>query len=150
MAVTAYLGIGSNLGDKEENLRAAVNRIRAQAGNIISCSAPYLSAPWGFESENNFINIAVSVETALSPFDLLHITQQIEKELGRTRKSVNGIYTDRIIDIDILFYGDEFIDTDRLVIPHPGIGNRDFFRIPLREIYPGFETHPAYRLRCQK
>ena len=145
MTVTAYLGIGTNLGNREENLRIAVNLIQEQAGKIISCSAPYASPAWGFESENTFLNIAVSVGTELSPFELLDKTRQIEKEMGRTRKSVNGIYTDRIIDIDILFYGDETIDTEQLVVPHPGIGNRDFFRIPLSEIYPRFETNPAYR-----
>lgn len=150
MAVIAYLGIGTNLGDKEENLRMALQHIGEQAGKILSCSAPYVSASWGFQSENTFLNIAVSIETALPPLKLLDITQQIEKEMGRTRKSVNGIYADRIIDIDILFYNDEIIDTERLTVPHPGIASREFFRIPLKEIYPGFETHPAYRRRCKK
>ena len=87
-----YLGLGTNLGDKEQNLRDAVQKIEEQVGNVVSLSAFYVTAPWGFASENSFLNAAACVETELSPLEVLQETQMIEKELGRTKKSVNGIY----------------------------------------------------------
>ena len=97
-----YLGLGTNLGDKEQNLRDAVQKIEEQVGEVVSLSAFYVTAPWGFASENSFLNAAACVETELSPLEVLQETQMIEKELGRTKKSVNGIYSDRLIDIDPL------------------------------------------------
>lgn len=134
----AYLGIGTNLGDKEDNLRFALENIEGQIGKIISCSVPYTSEAWGFESENSFLNIVVSIETQLAPFDLLDVTQKIEKLMGRENKSVDGVYSDRIIDIDILLYDNIKMNTDRLILPHPGLKDRLFFRIPLKEINPDF------------
>ena len=134
----AYLGIGTNLGDKEDNLRFALENIEGQIGKIISCSVPYASEAWGFESENSFLNIVVSIETQLAPFDLLDVTQKIEKLIGRENKSVDGVYSDRIIDIDILLYDNIKMNTDRLILPHPGLKDRLFFRIPLKEINPDF------------
>ena len=101
-----YLGLGTNLGNKEQNLRDAVQKIEEQVGNVVSLSAFYVTAPWGFASENSFLNAAACVETELSPLEVLQETQMIEKELGRTKKSVNGIYSDRLIDIDLLLYED--------------------------------------------
>ena len=134
----AYLGIGTNLGDKEDNLRFALENIEGQIGKIISCSVPYAFEAWGFESENSFLNIVVSIETQLAPFDLLDVTQKIEKLMGRENKSVDGVYSDRIIDIDILLYDNIKMNTDRLILPHPGLKDRLFFRIPLKEINPDF------------
>ncbi len=134
----AYLGIGTNLGDKEDNLRLALENIEEQIGKIISCSVPYASEAWGFESKNSFLNIVVSVETPLTPLNLLDATQKIEKLMGRKTKSVNGVYSDRIIDIDILLYDNIEMNTDRLILPHPGLKDRLFFRIPLKEINPDF------------
>ena len=101
-----YLGLGTNLGDKEQNLRDAVQKIEEQVGEVVSLSAFYVTAPWGFASENSFLNAAACVETELSPLEVLQETQMIEKELGRTKKSVNGIYSDRLIDIVLLLYED--------------------------------------------
>ena len=84
-----YLGLGTNLGDKEQNLRDAVQKIEEQVGKIVSLSAFYVTAPWGFSSDNSFLNAAVCVETKLSPLEVLQETQMIEKELGRTQNSVN-------------------------------------------------------------
>lgn len=134
----AYLGVGTNLGDKEDNLRLALENIEEQIGKIISCSVPYASEAWGFESKNSFLNIVVSVETPLTPLNLLDATQKIEKLMGRKTKSVNGVYSDRIIDIDILLYDNIEMNTDRLILPHPGLKDRLFFRIPLKEINPDF------------
>ncbi|MFL1684020.1 2-amino-4-hydroxy-6-hydroxymethyldihydropteridine diphosphokinase [Coprobacter secundus] len=133
-----YLGIGTNLGDKEDNLRFALENIEEQIGKIIFCSVPYASEAWGFESKNSFLNIVVSIETQLAPFDLLDVTQKIEKLMGREKKSVDGVYSDRIIDIDILLYDNIKMNTDRLILPHPGLKDRLFFQIPLKEINPDF------------
>ena len=131
---TVYLSLGSNLGDKEQNLASAVSEIARRIGDITAQSAFLETEPWGFDSENTFLNAAVRVETELSPYELLHATQQIERDLGRTHKSQHGQYHDRIIDIDILLYDDLHIQTPELTIPHPLMQQRDFVLIPLKEI----------------
>lgn len=136
---TVYLSLGTNLGDKEQNLMSAITEIERRIGSIRAKSAFLATAPWGFESEHSFLNAAVRVETELTPFALLDATQQIERDMGRTLKSVNGKYHDRIIDIDILLYDDLRIKTQRLTIPHPLMYERDFVLIPLREILPQTE-----------
>lgn len=103
-------------------------------GAIKAQSAFLQTAPWGFESKNSFLNAAVRVETDLSPFAVLRTTQDIECHMGRTHKSVGGIYHDRIIDIDILLYDDLHLSTPELTIPHPHINERDFVLIPLSQI----------------
>ena len=133
---TVYLSLGTNLGDKETNLRMAVEEIAKRVGEGTSLSAFHASEPWGFESENSFLNAVCCISTDLAPMELLHVTQEIERSLGRLKKSVNGIYSDRIIDIDILLYDDWHIDTPELTIPHPLMWERDFVMIPLREIAP--------------
>lgn len=129
-----YLSLGSNLGNKEENILMAIEKIEEQIGAVVRQSALLRTEPWGFDSDNEFVNAAVCVETSLSPHELLRRTQAIERELGRIHKSVNGIYHDRLIDIDILLYGDEIINDPDLIIPHPLMEKRDFVMIPLREI----------------
>lgn len=137
---SAYLGIGTNLGDKENNIRQAVALIEEQIGKATAVSSFYESEPWGFVSDHRFINIALIVETSLSPEQLLEKTQEIERELGRKNKTTNG-YTDRIIDIDILLYDDLIADCEKLKIPHPLLQERDFAVIPLTEIAPDYR-HP--------
>lgn len=132
--MNVYLSLGTNLGDKETNLRRAISEIERRIGPVRAQSAFITTEPWGFESENNFLNAAVCVDTAMVPLDLLHETQQIEHDLGRTAKSAAGIYSDRIIDIDILLYGNEHISTPELTIPHPLMHERDFVMIPLKQI----------------
>ena len=131
---TVYLSLGSNLGDKEQNLASAISEIARRIGDITAQSAFLETEPWGFDSDNAFLNAAVCVETQLSPYELLHTTQQIERDLGRMQKSEQGVYHDRIIDIDILLYDDLHIQTPELTIPHPLIQQRDFVLIPLKEI----------------
>lgn len=131
-----YLGLGTNLGDKEANLKVAIEEIRKRVGEVTSLSAFHASEPWGFESENSFLNAVCCVHTDLSPMETLRTTQEIERSLGRLKKSVNGIYSDRMIDIDILLYDDLHIQTPELTIPHPLMWQRDFVMIPLREIAP--------------
>ena len=137
-----YLGLGTNLGDKEANLKAAIEEIRKRVGEIASLSAFYASEPWGFESENSFLNAVCCVMSDLSPMEILSIAQEIERELGRKTKSVGGIYSDRMIDIDILLYDDLRIHTPELTIPHPLMWERDFVMIPLREIAPHITPSP--------
>ena len=131
-----YLSLGTNLGDKEQNLLSAITEIDRRIGSVRAQSAFLSTEPWGFESEHTCLNAAVCVETELSPNALLHATQQIERDMGRTQKSVDGKYHDRIIDIDILLYDDLHINTKKLTIPHPRMYERDFVLIPLREILP--------------
>lgn len=131
---TVYLGLGSNLGDKAANITIAVQHIEEQIGHVVRQSALYVSEPWGFESENDFVNAVICCQTTLTPHQLLRATQRIERQMGRKRKSQDGVYHDRVIDIDILLYDDLTIDTPTLKIPHPLMQQRDFVMIPLEEI----------------
>ena len=136
-----YLGLGTNLGDKENNLNLAMDEIRKRVGEITSLSAFYATDPWGFDSQNSFLNAVCKAHTTLSPFEVLSTTQAIEKDLGRIRKSVGGQYSDRPIDIDILLYDNLIIDTPQLSIPHPLMHKRLFVMEPLTEIAPEL-VHP--------
>ena len=147
--MTAYLGLGTNLGDdKAANLRQAVDMLHEQAGHVLACSTFIESEPWGFESANTFLNAVIAVDTPYTPHQLLTITQAIERAMGRTHKSINGNYTDRIIDIDILLYDDIVIDTPELTIPHPLILQRDFVYRPLMEIAPRLDLS-RYPLKAE-
>ena len=137
-----YIGLGTNLGDKEQNLRMSIKKIEERIGNVVSLSAFYATAPWGFSSENSFLNAAVCVETTLLPLQVLEETQRIERELGRTEKSVNGLYADRLIDIDLLLYDDRVMDAEGLILPHPLMTERRFVMEPLSEIAPDV-VHPV-------
>lgn len=128
-----YLSLGTNLGDKGENLQVAIHQIATQIGLVTAQSAFYETEPWGFESENTFMNACVAVETNLSPRQLLRVTQRIERRMGRTQKSA-GSYHDRIIDIDILLYDDVMVSEPDLIIPHPLMHKRLFVLQPLAEI----------------
>ena len=129
-----YLGLGTNLGDKQKNLNDAIRMLGNQVGEVEKVSSVIETEPEGFKSDNMFLNAVVKVRTSLSPFELLDITQDVEKSLGRKEKSSNGIYHDRVIDIDILLYDDINISTPRLVIPHPRMTQREFVMAPLTEI----------------
>ncbi len=145
----AYLGLGTNLGNKDENLNGAVEYIRERVGRINSLSAFYVTEPWGFKSENSFLNAVCSVATGISPIELLYITKEIEKEMGRNKKSVDKIYSDRIIDIDILLYDDLIMQSEELTIPHPIMTERDFVMIPLAEIAPEL-VHPVLKKKMKE
>lgn len=136
-----YLGIGTNLGDKDKNLKRAVKFLSLHIGKLISVSSFFSSEPWGFESDNNFRNAVVLLETEMLPLQVLHKTQEIEKEMGRKEKSNARQYSDRIIDIDILFYDNLVLNTSELKIPHPLLQKRDFVLSPLAEIAPDL-VHP--------
>ena len=131
---SVYLGLGSNLGDKEENIRKAIELIGLRVGLVARQSSLITTEPWGFESDNQFVNAAVLCMTELSPREVLRATQKIEREMGRSNKSVGGNYSDRIIDIDILLYDELRVDEPDLQIPHPLMLKREFVMIPLCEI----------------
>ena len=133
---TVYLSLGSNLGDKEQNLRRAIAEIGKLIGEISRQSTFYVTEPWGFSSDHLFVNAAVCCLTEHSPREVLALTQKIERKMGRTKKSVGGQYHDRIIDIDILLYDDITMDEPDLKIPHPQMNDRDFVMKPLSEIIP--------------
>lgn len=130
----AYLSLGSNLGDRHATMQQAILLLGSKAGIVDRVSSAIETEPWGFESANKFLNMCVRITTTLSPEQLLVTTKDIELQLGRTTKSVNGQYHDRPIDIDILTYDDLHINTPSLTLPHPHMHERDFVMIPLREI----------------
>lgn len=140
MTHTVYLSLGSNLGNRRQMLFGAIEKINEKVGNVVRQSSFYETKPWGFESENLFLNAAVKVTTKLSPIELLEVTQQIEREMGRRKKTtlnsqlLTPNYSDRPIDIDILLYDDLHVDLPELKIPHPLMQERDFVLVPLREI----------------
>ena len=133
-----YLGLGSNLGDRNAHIEQAIALIHERVGEVVRRSSFIETEPWGFESENKFLNGVILCETELTPRQLLKTTQKIERELGRKKKSasshISHLYHDRPIDIDILLYDDLTIDEPDLKIPHPLMEQRDFVMIPLREI----------------
>ncbi len=150
-----YLSLGANLGEREQTIRQALERIEQQGGTILRCSSFYYSEPWGFRSEHAFCNLCCAVETTLEPIEMLRATQSIELQLGRTEKSVNGEYHDRTIDIDLIRAFDdegkeiilqitnqqsEISNVPLLSLPHPIWQQRDFVRIPLAEILPCTEA----------
>ena len=139
---TVYLGLGTNIGNRKENLTRAIEALSLALGPCTAQSSFIETAPWGFDSENAFLNCAVAFETELAPLELLDTTEKVERELGRTTKSSGGIYHDRVIDIDILLYGSEIVETPRLAIPHPLMHMRDFVLEPLAEIAP-HAIHPT-------
>ena len=144
-----YFSLGTNLGDKEHNLRLAVQKIEERIGKVISLSAFYATAPWGFSSENTFLNAAVCVETLLPPLSVLYLTREMEREIGRTHKSVGGVYSDRLIDIDLLLYDDRVMDTPELKLPHPLMHERRFVMEPLVEIAPDL-VHPVLKKKMRE
>lgn len=131
---TLYLGLGSNQGDRQALLQEAIAQIGERIGQVERVSDFIETEPWGFQSENQFLNACCKVATTLSPQDCLQQTQEIERAMGRTAKSRGGQYHDRLIDIDLLLYDDLHITTPTLTIPHPHMYKRDFVMIPLRQI----------------
>jgi len=134
-----YLGLGSNLGDGRANLERAISLIDERVGPVTRRSSFLTSEPWGFQSSHLFTNAVVLCVTECSPREVLRLTQQIERDMGRTDKTVNCQlstvnYHDRVIDIDILLYDDISVNEPDLKIPHPLMHQRDFVMTPLREI----------------
>ena len=157
-----YLSLGANLGDREQTIKQALELIEQQVGHVLRCSSFFYSAPWGFESENEFCNLCCAVESSQDPLSVLRLTQTIERALGRTQKTQiikhqtsnikhqTSIYSDRPIDIDLIRAFDDSgneincqnnqMENDQMVnvltLPHPLWQERDFVKIPLAEIMP--------------
>lgn len=150
-----YLGLGTNLGDREANLCAAVRLLEERVGEVCSLSAFYATEPWGYVSEHAFLNAALSIRTDFSPLEVLERTQEVERAMGREHKSVGGVYADRVIDIDLLLCFDEGgalvrVERPELTLPHPLMHLRDFVLKPLAEIAPEVvrELFPAAAGGC--
>ena len=136
-----YLGLGSNIGDRQQCIADAIRLISERVGAVLRQSTLIETEPWGFQSKHKFLNGVILCETDKSPREVLALTQQIERDLGRKKKSHSSLltphssrYHDRPIDIDILLYDDLTIDEPDLKIPHPLMHERDFVMIPLNEI----------------
>lgn len=137
-----FLGLGTNIGDRESNLKIAINEIERIA-KIIKKSSIYETEPVGYKPQNDFLNMVIKIETQLNPQELLEALQKIEQKMGRKKDRIkNG---PRIIDIDILFYGTKKINSKNLKIPHPEAGKRNFVLIPMAEI-SARKTHPLLKI----
>jgi 2-amino-4-hydroxy-6-hydroxymethyldihydropteridine diphosphokinase len=137
-----YISLGSNLGNKQSNLDKAIDQLQQRAGVVRQKSTIYQTEPWGYASFNNFLNQVVHVTTDHTPSQLLTILLKIESDLGRQRVS-EGLQ-DRVIDLDILFFDDQVISSDKLKIPHPRLHERLFMLEPMAEIAPNF-IHPQFK-----
>ncbi len=138
----AYIGIGSNLGNRQENCLRAIELLQKKGIIVTKRSSLYKTEPWGVKDQPRFINMAVEIDTSLEPKELLKILKNIEKELGREKSSKWG---PRIIDLDILLFDDIILNEDNLKIPHPLMQERDFVLRPLCEIAPDI-YHPLLKL----
>jgi 2-amino-4-hydroxy-6-hydroxymethyldihydropteridine diphosphokinase len=137
-----FLGVGTNLGNRERNLKEAITRIEEKIGPVLKSSTVYETEPWGFQSCDEFLNMVVKVETKLNPTGLLERILMIESQLGRVRDEKQ--YSSRVIDIDILLYEGMVIDEKSLKIPHPMMHERKFVLVPLCEIEPEL-VHPVLK-----
>ncbi len=144
---SVFLGIGTNLGEREENLKKAIALTGEHIGNVIMVSSVYETEPWGFKSDTKFLNIVAKVETGLTPSGLLGRILMIEAMMGRLREGSG--YKSRIIDIDILFFGSRIFGNKALTIPHPKIQDRKFVLVPLSEI-AGDMVHPVLNKSIQE
>ncbi|MBO5698484.1 MAG: 2-amino-4-hydroxy-6-hydroxymethyldihydropteridine diphosphokinase [Bacteroidaceae bacterium] len=142
------IALGSNLGMREQNLWAAIRALEERVGRVLKCSQFYETCPIDFISPNTFINAAVAIETELDAWTILRLTQDIERELGRKQKSINGQHFDRVIDIDLLAYDDLCLTTPDLTLPHPKLHLRRFVLEPLCDIVPQ-SVHPILNVNYQ-
>jgi len=131
---TVYLAIGSNIGDKTKNLKTAIEEIDILIGQVTEVSSFFENEPQGFKSNNAFLNACLICKTKLNPIATLKELKKIEKKMGR--KKTNGVYKDRIIDLDIIFYDKLIYKSEKLTIPHKEYKNRNFILIPLAELSP--------------
>ncbi len=136
-----FLQLGSNLGDREQLLFDATTIITDKIGTVVSKSKVYESTPWRVEAQENYLNQIVKIETGFTPEETLQFALDIEEELGRVRVEKWG---ERLIDIDIIFFNDEIIETSDLCIPHKHMHERNFVLEPLNEIAPEY-IHPKYK-----
>ena len=141
-----YLIIGGNMGDRENYLATCIQEIESRIGKIARKSAIYETASWGNTGQTPYLNQVLFLYTSLSPQNLLTECLSIEKRMGR-RRTVK--WDSRIIDIDILFYNQDIVNEDGLIIPHPLLQERKFVLIPLNDVAPSF-MHPIYKKSMQE
>jgi 2-amino-4-hydroxy-6-hydroxymethyldihydropteridine diphosphokinase len=142
----AYIGIGSNLGNRKQNCENAISLLKENRITVLKRSTMFETAPWGIKDQPKFINMAIKIDTILEPEDLLSLLKEIESAIGRTQTFRWG---PRIIDLDILLYDNSIINTNTVKIPHPGIKDRDFVLRPLSEIAPE-KIHPVFKKSIKK
>ncbi len=135
-----YLGLGSNIGDRKKHIYQTISKIEKQIGPCLQRSSSYRTAAWGKTNQSYFLNQVIQIHTKITPIEILDGILAIEKQLGRVRKEKWG---ERIIDIDLLFYGTEIIELPRLLVPHPFLAERRFVLVPMNEIAPNF-IHPIF------
>ena len=143
-----YLSLGTNLGNKTGNLLQAIVCLSKETGKLSAISSVYETEPWGYKSGNNFLNMAVCIETLLKPEEILSLTKSIEKSIGREEKTTDS-YRDRLIDIDLIAYSDLIINSNSLKLPHPLFHERRFVLEPLNEIAPDF-VHPVLQKKVSE
>ncbi len=137
----AYMGLGSNIA-AERNLPAAVSLLAKSPGIVLKQVSPvYRTPPWGYSHQESFLNAVAAVETTLSPLELLDALQAVERALDRKRSIPNG---PRTVDLDLLLYGEDILDTERLIVPHPRMHERGFVLVPLCDLVPGLK-HPLLK-----
>jgi 2-amino-4-hydroxy-6-hydroxymethyldihydropteridine diphosphokinase len=139
----AYLGLGSNLGDREANLQRALEGLAERAGQVVAISPVYETEPVGGPPQPEFLNAVVAVETALSPRELLGVAKALEAEAGREPPELGKRWGPRPLDIDVLMVGDERVDEPDLIVPHPRIHQRAFVLAPLADVAPELVVAPS-------
>jgi len=144
MVNQVYLLLGGNQGDVRRIFSQTLELIHLSVGKVKTLSPVYRSEPWGFDASESFLNQVVIVNTSLNPEELLKEILDIEKKMGRIRRELNGSYSSRPIDIDILFYNDSIINSHDLIVPHPRLHLRNFTLVPLNDISPDF-CHPVFK-----
>ena len=146
-----YLSLGSNLGNSREQLTLATEMIAERVGRLAARSRYYASAPWGYDSEHRYMNCCLVVDTVLDPLEVMDEILSIERDLGRPARgdTTGNTYQDRLIDIDLLLYGDLVMEHPRLKVPHPKMGDRKFVLVPLTEIAPDL-VHPVQKMTIRE
>lgn len=146
---TVFILLGSNVGNREILINQAVRRISDVCGKVVGKSPVYESEPWGFDSEQWFLNQVVKIETELKPDELMKQLLAVELELGRDRVTPHEGYTSRPMDLDILYYGNQIIDTEYVTAPHPRLHLRRFTLLPLCDLAPDF-VHPKFGIKNEE
>ena len=144
--VRVFIGLGGNLGNPKESFGKAMRLLSESGSTVVEKSKLYRTKPYGYSDQPDFLNAAIEIRTSESPMDLLQTLQQIETKLGKKVVRENG---PRLIDLDLLFYGDSEMQKDQLELPHPGITSRDFVLLPLCDIAPDW-VHPSTGLTLKK
>lgn len=143
--VRCYILFGSNQGDKRKLLEQSCVLVSERCGMLVERSSAYITEPWGFESDEWFLNALLVVETELDPDTLMDTLMGIEAELGRVRHPEKEGYSSRTVDLDILYYGDRVVNTGKVTVPHPRLHQRKFALMPLCEVIPDF-LHPVLNM----